>query len=97
MRRLALASVLLTAACGPKRPPPTFAPDPGLVEQAGCHLQAAECVRRVEPRYLDIALDANLQVARVLRRGLRPQLGFRTARRKQAAVQYRDVQVDSNT
>ena len=28
-----LAAVVLTAACGPKRPPPSFAPDPGLVEQ----------------------------------------------------------------
>ncbi|MGE5801291.1 MAG: hypothetical protein ACM358_03460, partial [Gemmatimonadota bacterium] len=33
MRRLALAAILLTAACGPKRPPPSFAPEPGLVEQ----------------------------------------------------------------
>src|ERR1700752_21270 len=33
MRRLALAAILLTTACGPKRPPSTFAPDQGLVEQ----------------------------------------------------------------
>ncbi len=33
MRRAVLAAVVLTAACGPKRPPPSFAPDPGLVEQ----------------------------------------------------------------
>jgi hypothetical protein len=35
MRRVApaLAAVVLSAACGPKRPPPSFAPEPGLVEQ----------------------------------------------------------------
>src|SRR2546427_3881782 len=33
MRRVVLAGIVLTAACGPKRPPPSFAPDPGLVEQ----------------------------------------------------------------
>src|SRR5881409_3668896 len=33
MRRVVLAGIALTAACGPKRPPPSFAPDPGLVEQ----------------------------------------------------------------
>src|SRR5438045_2443755 len=33
LRRVATAALIVTAACGPKRPPPTFAPDPGLVEQ----------------------------------------------------------------
>jgi hypothetical protein len=33
MRRLALAAVVLTAACGPKRPPTDFSPDAGLVAQ----------------------------------------------------------------
>ncbi len=33
MRRVVLVGIALTAACGPKRPPPSFAPDPGLVEQ----------------------------------------------------------------
>ena len=33
MRGLVAAVVVLTAACGPKRPPPSFAPEPGLVEQ----------------------------------------------------------------
>ena len=33
MRRVVLVGIVLTAACGPKRPPPSFAPDPGLVEQ----------------------------------------------------------------
>ena len=33
MRYGVAAVLVLTAACGPKRPPPTFAPDPGLVEQ----------------------------------------------------------------
>src|SRR5947199_89603 len=33
MRRVVLAGIALTAACEPIRPPPSFAPDPGLVEQ----------------------------------------------------------------
>src|SRR5213594_1885416 len=33
MRRVVLAGIAVTAACGPKGPPPSFAPDPGLVEQ----------------------------------------------------------------
>src|SRR2546430_9384245 len=33
MRRVVLVGIVLTAACGPKRPPPSFAPEPGLVEQ----------------------------------------------------------------
>src|SRR2546425_7966670 len=33
MRRAVVAMLIVTAACGPKRPPPGFAPDPGLVEQ----------------------------------------------------------------
>jgi len=33
MRRAFVATALVLAACGPKRPPPSFAPDPGLVEQ----------------------------------------------------------------
>lgn len=34
MRRVVAAALVLTAAaCGPKRPPATFAPDPGLLEQ----------------------------------------------------------------
>jgi len=33
MRRLVPAALLLSAACGPKGPPPDFAPDPGLVAQ----------------------------------------------------------------
>ena len=28
-----VAALVITAACGPKRPPPSFAPDPGLVSQ----------------------------------------------------------------
>src|SRR5258707_8519897 len=33
MRQVVLAAIVLTSACGPKGPPPSFAPDPGLVEQ----------------------------------------------------------------
>src|SRR2546428_3384305 len=33
MRRAVVAMLIVAAACGPKRPPPGFAPDPGLVEQ----------------------------------------------------------------
>jgi len=33
MRRAFVATALVLAACGPKRPPPSFAPGPGLVEQ----------------------------------------------------------------
>jgi len=33
MRQALVAAVILTAACGRKGPPPSFAPDPGLVEQ----------------------------------------------------------------
>src|SRR5512145_2402299 len=33
MRWIVAAAIVLTAGCGPKRPPPSFAPDPGLVEQ----------------------------------------------------------------
>src|SRR5213592_2935765 len=33
MRKVVLAAIVLTSACGPKRPPPSFAPDPSLVEQ----------------------------------------------------------------
>jgi len=33
MKTMIAAAAVLTAACGPKRPPPTFAPEPGLVEQ----------------------------------------------------------------
>jgi len=33
MRRVVTAALIVTAACGPKQPPPSFAPDPGLVEQ----------------------------------------------------------------
>src|SRR2546421_3338959 len=35
MRRvpLVVAALVITSACGPKRPPPSFAPDPGLVAQ----------------------------------------------------------------
>ena len=36
MRGLVAAVVVLTAACGPKRPPPSFAPEPVLVEQNSC-------------------------------------------------------------
>src|SRR2546430_10856552 len=28
-----VAALVITSACGPKRPPPSFAPDPGLVSQ----------------------------------------------------------------
>src|SRR5437867_5328409 len=33
MRRTVLVGLIVTVGCGPKRPPPSFAPDPGLVEQ----------------------------------------------------------------
>jgi len=33
MRRIVIVAIVLTEACGPKRPPPSFTPDPGLVEQ----------------------------------------------------------------
>src|SRR6266404_5084306 len=33
MKRAVVAALIVTAGCGPKRPPPSFAPDPGLVEQ----------------------------------------------------------------
>ena len=33
MRRVVAAALVITSACGPKRPPPSFAPDPGLVGQ----------------------------------------------------------------
>ena len=33
MRQAVVAMLIVTAACGPKRPPPSFAPDAGLVEQ----------------------------------------------------------------
>src|SRR5262245_42190056 len=33
MRKAVIIVVGLTGACGPKRPPPSFAPDPGLVQQ----------------------------------------------------------------
>src|SRR2546421_162945 len=33
MRRVVAAALVITSACGPKRPPPSFAPDPGLVAQ----------------------------------------------------------------
>ena len=33
MKRLGLAALVLVAACGPKRPPADYAPDPGLVGQ----------------------------------------------------------------
>src|SRR6266576_6209836 len=33
MRRAFVATAIVLAACGPKRPPASFAPDPGLVEQ----------------------------------------------------------------
>lgn len=33
MKRLLPVSLVLAAACGPKGPPPDFAPDPGLVGQ----------------------------------------------------------------
>ncbi|HEV8265293.1 MAG TPA: hypothetical protein VGQ06_10085 [Gemmatimonadales bacterium] len=33
MRRVVTAALVLTAACGPKRPPADFAPDPGLLAQ----------------------------------------------------------------
>src|SRR5438445_7643796 len=31
--RPVVAALVITSACGPKRPPPSFAPDPGLVAQ----------------------------------------------------------------
>src|SRR5213593_4086087 len=33
MKRAVVAALIVTVGCGPKRPPPSFAPDPGLVEQ----------------------------------------------------------------
>src|SRR3989442_15847400 len=33
MKRAVVAALIVAAGCGPKRPPPSFAPDPGLVEQ----------------------------------------------------------------
>src|SRR5205809_2449814 len=33
MRQAVVAALIVTVGCGPKRPPPSFAPDPGLVEQ----------------------------------------------------------------
>src|SRR5216110_4091203 len=33
MRQAVVAALIVTAACGPKQPPPSFAPAPELVEQ----------------------------------------------------------------
>src|SRR5258705_634063 len=33
MRQAVVAALIVTVGCGPKGPPPSFAPDPGLVEQ----------------------------------------------------------------
>src|SRR5881396_2315406 len=33
MRQAVVAALIVTIGCGPKQPPPSFAPDPGLVEQ----------------------------------------------------------------
>src|SRR5437667_9792141 len=33
MRRTVLVGLIVTVGCGPNRPPPSVAPDPGLVEQ----------------------------------------------------------------